>query len=248
MPKLPPIEEQHQFALYGEPVSYLLKKGDRRTLQIAIHPDKSIIVHAPHNAEQEKINAILHKRNYWIDKTLRELDQLPPPLPQRQYIPGETHRYLGRQYRLYIKHGEPACIRLKGGYFQIFVPNPDDKKKIQALLEKWYRDHAQPIFQKHLEDCIQRSRTILDLDPAIVTFRIRKMRTSWGSCNHTGRLTLNLELIKAPSSCIDYVIMHELCHFREMNHSPQFWQLLTQCLPDWEARKDRLSKVELEFQ
>jgi len=246
MPKLPPIEEQHQFALYGEPVSYLLKKGDRRTLQIAIHPDKTIVVHAPHNARQEQINAILHRRNHWIDKTLRELDQLPPPLPPRQYIPGETHRYLGRQYRLHIKHGEPGSIRLQGGYFQIFVPNPDDPRKIEALLNQWYRDRAQPVFHKHLQDCIQQSKAILDLDPTAIDLKIRQMRTHWGTCSKTGTITLNLELIKVPSACIDYVIMHELCHLKELNHSPQFWQLLTQCLPDWESRKDRLSRVEIE--
>ena len=245
MPKTPITEEKQQFSLYGETKFYLLKRGDRRTLQISIHPDKSIVVHAPRKVALTEIDNLLEKHNRWIDKTLRKLDQLPAPLPERKYISGETHRYLGRQYRLNITPGEPSTIKLKGGYFQITVPDPTDQNHIKALLQQWYKDHAKPIFQKHLADCIKKTQHILDLGDRPINLKIRPMRTRWGSCSSKGNINLNLDLIKAPPSCIDYVIIHELCHFREMNHSNKFWRLLNQCLPDWEQRQYKLSQIEL---
>jgi predicted metal-dependent hydrolase len=74
---------------------------------------------------------------------------------------------------------------------------------------------------------------------------IRKMQTRWGSCTPSGRIVLNSDLIKAPTPCIDYIIMHELCHLQVMNHSPKFWQLLAKCMPDWEKRQQTLAKLEI---
>lgn len=245
MPRTTITEERQKFSLYGEEKSYVLKRGDRRTLQIAIHPDKTIIVHAPRKAELTEIDNILQKRNHWIDKTLRKLDQLPDPLPKRKYISGETHRYLGRQYRLKITKGQTNSVKLKGGYFQIVVPDPTDSAHIKVLLDQWYKDHAKSIFQKHLDECIHKTKAILDLGEHPINLKIRPMQTRWGSCSSKGNINLNLELIKAPSTCIDYVIIHELCHLREMNHSKKFWRLLSQCLPDWEKCKQKLAQLEL---
>ncbi|ANV89129.1 M48 family metallopeptidase [Picosynechococcus sp. PCC 7117] len=245
MPKAPITEEKRQFSLYGETLPYLLKRGDRRTLQISIHPDKSIVVHASHKVALTDIDNLLAKRNRWIDKTLRKIDQLPAPPSKRQYISGEIHHYLGRQYRLNITQGESNSIKLQGGYFQIIVPDPANRDHIKALLQQWYKDHATLLFQRHLAECIKKTQHILDLGDRPINLKIRPMRTRWGSCSSRGNINLNLDLIQAPPSCIDYVIIHELCHFREMNHSKKFWRLLSQCLPDWEQRKQKLAQTEL---
>lgn len=238
------ITENHTFFLYGKEVNYTLYRTERRTLQIAIHPDSKIIVRAPKTINIEEIEAILNKRNPWIHKTLTKIAQLPPPLPPRQWISGETHRYLGRQYRLKIIKSHTIRVKLKQGFFNITVPNPDDKPTIEKAMNQWYKDHAAPIFLQRLHQCQQESKAFLGLHKTEIPLVIRQMKTRWGSCTSTGRITLNLELIKAPLDCIEYVIMHELCHLKEMNHSSKFWQLLDQCMPDWERRKKRLHQLE----
>ncbi len=92
---------------------------------------------------------------------------------------------------------------------------------------------------------LDKTKAIPDISDRPITLKIRPMRTRWRSCSSKGNINLNLDLIKAPPTCIDYVIIHELCHLREMNHGKQFWRLLSQCLPDWEKRKQRLTQLDL---
>lgn len=238
-------KENRTFFLYGEQQSYTLYRSDRKTLQITIDPNRNITVRAPKQTEIKEIEAVLDKRTPWINKTLKEVAQLPPPVPPRQWISGETHRYLGRQYRLRILEGDSPEVKLKGAFFQVTVPNTEDKAHIEKLMMQWYKDHAFPIFQQRLQQCQQQSKAFLGLHNTDIPLLIRLMKKRWGSCTSTGRIVLNLELIKAPLDCIEYVIMHELCHFKEMNHSSRFWRLLDQCLPDWKRRQKKLDRFEI---
>ncbi|MBD2395854.1 M48 family metallopeptidase [Cyanobacterium aponinum FACHB-4101] len=238
--------EKQEFSLYGKTLPYLLKRGKRRTMQISIHPNQEIVVHAPKQASMRQIEELLEKKQRWINKTLQKLEQLPPPLPQRQYICGETHYYLGRQYRLKIHEGENQSIKLKGGFFEIIVSDKENKSAIAQLLMNWYLDRAKVIFSKHLEQCLKQTRNILSLPEKQINLKIRPMRTRWGSCSSRGNINLNLELIKTPLNCIDYVIIHELCHLKQMNHSKDFWLLVGQCMPQWQKYKSQLDKIRLE--
>lgn len=238
-------KEQRTFSLYGESRSYTLYRSDRKTLQISVDPNSNITVRAPKKTDLEDIEAVLNKRTPWIDKTLKEVAQLPPPVPPRQWISGETHRYLGRQYRLKIFQGEFPEVKLKGGFFCIQVPNTENKAHIEKLMMQWYRNHAFPIFQQRLCQCQEQSKAFLELHHADIPLLVRSMKSRWGSYTRTGRIVLNLELIKAPLDCIEYVIMHELCHVREMNHSHRFWQLMEQCMPDWKRRREKLRRLEI---
>jgi predicted metal-dependent hydrolase len=112
-------------------------------------------------------------------------------------------------------------------------------------MQKWYKKHAISIFEERLQKCIHQSKSILELSQVAIKLKICQMKNRWGSCNNKGTINLNLELIKASIDCIDYVIMHELCHLKEMNYSKKFWQLLSQSMPDWERRKAKLSKLEI---
>lgn len=238
--------EKQEFSLYGKTMPYLLKRGKRRTMQISIHPNQEIVVHAPKQASMRQIEELLEKKQRWIGKTLQKLEQLPPPLPQRQYICGETHYYLGREYRLKISEGENQSIKLKGGFFEIIVPDKENKSEIAQLLRNWYEERAKIIFTQHFEKCLNQTRNILSLSEKPINLKIRPMRTRWGSCSNRGNINLNLELIKTPLNCIDYVIIHELCHFKQMNHSKDFWLLVSQCMPHWQKYKSQLDKIRLE--
>lgn len=141
--------------------------------------------------------------------------------------------------------GKQFCrhtVKLIGRFLNACVPNPEEPQVVKAALDTWYRAHAEPVYRARLRQCLELAPSLRTLDPAL---RIRFMKNRWGSCSRAGTITLNIELIKTPLHCIDYVIMHELCHLRVHDHSPAFFRLLGRCMPDWEHRKQRLDSVQL---
>ena len=221
-------------------INYVYRYAERKTLAITVHPDLQVTVSAPHGSDPEIIREKVHKRGAWIRKQWREFELYLPKQPPRRYVNGESHRYLGRQYRLRAEQGDKDSVKCLRGYFRVTSrsePSPDQSKR---MLERWYRDHAERIFGNRLEACHDRAQREGIPRP---TLTIRRMQKRWGSCSTDGSITLNLELIKAPKDCIDYVIMHELCHLKEAHHGPRFWVLLGRVMPDFEVRRKRLNLV-----
>src|SRR5262249_5874219 len=153
------------------------------------------------------------------------------------------HLYLGRQYRLKVQEGSPESVKLVGRFLRIQATQREEGERVRALLDDWYRTHAKRVFMHRLEGCLESTRSLgLATAPHLV---IRKMAKRWGSCTRAGNILLNLDLVKVPVHCIDYVIIHELCHLKVHNHGKEFYRLLARCLPDWVARKRRLECVVL---
>ncbi len=221
-------------------ISYSLNRADRKTLAITVKPDMSVVVSAPHAAEQEAIECILRKRSAWIVRQQRFFAQFLPRTPARQFVSGETHLYLGRQYRLRLRQAENEDVKLIAGYLYIYVGDTSDGDKVRELLCHWYATHAEVRFNERLTACMQQ---IAGWNIPMPQLDLRSMARSWGSCSPTGRLTLNIDLVRAPRACIDYVILHEFCHLVHPNHSREFYKLLATVLPDWRSRKMRLEKI-----
>ena len=120
--------------------------------------------------------------------------------------------------------------------------NPQERGSVKRLLDTWYRDHARSVFATCLSACLQSAKSLRLSDPCV---QLRRMPTRWGSCDASGRIVLNTDLVKTPRYCIEYVIMHELCHLRVLDHGPQFYRLLARCMPDWEKRKTCLDAIVL---
>ena len=118
---------------------------------------------------------------------------------------------------------------------------PAERRRVKALLDRWYRAHARRVFQERLDACYPRAERLGAPYPEIA---IRVMRTRWGSCSSPDKIALNLKLIQVPKHYIDYVVMHELCHLLERNHSPRFRELLDRAMPDWRERKRKLDEYE----
>ena len=212
--------------------------GDRSKLTINVHPNMRVEVLAPQNQPLDQILARIERRASWIVKQWQYFEEFQPTLPKRQFVSGETHVYLGRQYRLKVSKGSPSAVKLVGRYFQVQHSDRDDTDTIGSLLEAWYLNHAKCLFAHRLRKCHQECRTLgLPNDPTVT---VRKMAHRWGSCTQAGNISLNIDLVKTPVYCIDYVIIHEMCHLKIHNHSPSFYRLLTRCMPDWEVRKKRL--------
>jgi predicted metal-dependent hydrolase len=114
----------------------------------------------------------------------------------------------------------------------------DTPSVVQKLLEAWYRAEAKRIFSSRMAACFPR---LAHLQVAYPTLSVRRMKARWGSCSSTGNIILNLKLIHLPLECIDYVIVHELCHLKEHNHSKRYYRLLEQILPDWRERRAALN-------
>lgn len=210
---------------------------DRKTLEIAVHPDQTVVIKAPLGINIEEIQKRVVRRASWIMRQRAFFQQFEPRTPARQYLGGETHLYLGKQYRLRIRKGNKESVRLVNGFFEIQTPEPKSSIRVKGLLEKWYLKKARDKFVDSLNRCWPYVEKFAVEKPGL---QIKAMKKRWGSLSAKGRLTLNTDLIKAPRECIDYVIVHELCHLRYPHHGTGFYKYLNQIIPDWEKRKHRL--------
>jgi predicted metal-dependent hydrolase len=224
----------------GESITYQVQFRARQTLTIEVHPDQRVMVVAPLEASLAEVVVRVERRAGWIAKQRRYFDRFHPLPPHPEYVSGETHRYLGRQYRLKVVPDRQESVKLVGRFLHISVQPDGGPGRVEHLLTRWYRIRARDVFSRRLLVCLQSARS---LGLELPTITVRKMVRRWGSCTGTGRILLNLDLVKAPITCIDYVIMHELCHLRVHDHSTAFYRLLTRCMPDWEDRKRRLESI-----
>jgi predicted metal-dependent hydrolase len=228
---------------YGETtIEYDLTYAPRKTLAINVHPDLRVSVVAPEDTDIETIKTKVRKRANWILRQQRELDLYLPHTPPRQYVSGETHRYLGRQYRLKIVSDDQERVKLERGYLYVFTREKADRERVRTLVDGWYRKQAKRVFQERLEALLPRFDKLALPSPRLV---IRQMQLRWGSCTESGTISLNLKLMQVPKASIDYVIVHELCHLVEHNHSRRFYQLLDRVMPDWRTRRRQLNVADL---
>jgi predicted metal-dependent hydrolase len=234
---------QHAIEVGGRRLEYQLRRSvRRRTLEISVAPDRQVTVTAPATASTERIALGVRRRAGWILRQQRAYEELPPPPYPRQWVAGETHRYLGRQYRLKLVQGAQASARLSGAFFVVSVPQPDDRQLVRRTMERWYRHHATRLLTSRVSNALASTTWLRMSEPPCVT--IRAMRLRWGSATRNGRVYFNADLVKLPLGCIDYVVMHELVHLKILHHGPAFWGLLARCMPDWERWLEKLSKQE----
>ena len=229
-------ETQHAITYSGESIPYHLSYANRKSIEIAVHPDGSVTVKAPLDTDKNLIEQRIYKRARWIKRQIRYFAQFDPRTPERRFVGGESHLYLGKKYRLKIRQSETDEVLLKHGFFHIATVH-NEPEHIAMLLEEWYRSKAHIYFLQVFEACW---RPLQKKGVNKPTLKIRNMKTRWGSLSSKGNLTLNLELIKAPRECIEYVVIHELCHLFHPNHGAAFYNLLERLLPDWKKRKHKL--------
>jgi predicted metal-dependent hydrolase len=226
---------------YGDGViEFTLQRRDRKTLSISVDPQLRVHVSAPQDAPLYKIMEKIRKRAPWIQRQIQFFTQFQPRTPQRRYVAGETHLYLGRQYKLKVRHHIQEDVKLYRGCILVQSHRPKDSKVTKDLVEGWYRERAHVKFPERLTICQNRFPKPEDHEPAGIV--IRQLQQRWGSMTVDGRLILNRSLIRSSVDSIDYVITHELCHIRYDNHGPMFYKLLDRVMPDWEKRKSKLER------
>jgi predicted metal-dependent hydrolase len=227
---------QHQLTFGKRVIEFTLQYRERKSLGIKIHPDGLVEVHAPVTSkDNEVIEKVRHKAP-WILKQIDHFNSYKPATPARRFVNGETHLYLGRQYRLKIVPDTENVVKAYRGQLWMHAVKTNHYA-LKKQLEEWYKQRASVVFNELLEEILPMFTRYKIKKP---TLTIRSMTKRWGSCTPLGKIILNTELIKAPKGSIEYVIIHELTHMVHYNHTKTFQNLLSKILPDWKKRKDRL--------
>lgn len=238
---------QHYLYYGQDKIRYeVVRKDQARKLRIKVHPDQRVIITAPPRLSDAYIESVVKKRARWIWQHLQDFAKQKSDVLPRRYVSGESQFYLGRRYvlKVIIDPTQAAGVKLIRGKLTVSLPcdgsdNNDRSIKVKSLLEDWYQAKAKVIFAQRLAAVLPQAHWVHNSP----TFKILSMKKQWGSCSTQGHLILNPHLVKAPKESIDYVILHELCHIKEHNHSERFWRLLTQVMPHWKAVKTQLDSM-----
>ena len=214
-----------------------------RKVVIKVHPDQRVVATVPYDATDESIQDAMLKRARWIWQNIEEFAKQKNYVLPKRYVSGETQFYLGRRYglKVCIDPDKRSSVKLSKGKFNVTLRKDYDDRAtvIKPLIDKWYQHKARILFHKRLNEMLPKTSWVA----TIPSFRMMAMKSQWGSCSVKGNLMLNPHLIKASKECIDYVILHELCHIAEHNHSEKFWRLLTQVMPNWKEVKAKLDDM-----
>jgi predicted metal-dependent hydrolase len=234
----------HTINFGGEVVSFAIERTTRRkTVAISVGYD-GIRVLAPADLDDSRIVGIVRQKGPWVLRKQAGYRELGGAPLVREFVSGETYLYLGRQYRLRIlPTPETVVSRITARGLALMAPVPAEldaslrKVAIRSALRHWYRDRA----KAHLPTRVAAMANLLGIPTPSV--RIVDQSKRWGSCDAKGHIRLNWRLIMAPTSLIDYVIAHEVCHVLEHNHSRRFWRSLETIMPDYESRVKKLDRA-----
>jgi predicted metal-dependent hydrolase len=208
-------------------------RSRRRTIALVITPDAHLVVRVPLRAPAAMIDAVIREKSGWIRKKIAEMKSRPQAV-SHTYEEGEIFWFLGRPYPLHLDDEPGTGIRRTD---RLCVPRarvPD----IRSAIQRWYMAEAHTEIHSR---CMWFSM-MTGYSPASV--RITDARQRWGSCNHEGGLNFSWRLIQAPLSIVDYVIVHELVHLRQPDHSPKFWAKVEALMPDYKRRREWLRENE----
>lgn len=232
----PPACEQRAALLAGINISYTLKRSSRRRSIGLRIDDCGLTVSAPLRASEKWLHSVLQDKAGWV---LEKLDgwQMRKPLETR-WADGEKICYLGDQLTLRVAQGRPALWQ-HGHDLLVHISDANDAKAIECAVTTWLRREALKLFHAR----VIHYAALLKVAPSTVKLSAAKKR--WGSCTVRGAVRLNVQLIKLPLALIDYVVVHELAHLREMNHSAAFWLVVGSVCPDYAKLRRELKAIAL---
>jgi hypothetical protein len=221
-------------------LAYQIRRSQRRsTVSIAVVPKEGLVVTAPERATTKRLDELVRRKGAWIAKRLRHQSELPPELPEREFVSGESFKYLGRQYRLRVRAGTPGGqVRLHGPYLGLILdkalPASERGAGARKALVEWYRARGREYLPRRAEQWAAKLGLPL---PRLVVAEPPKR---WGSTAKDGTVRINWRVLQCPVSLVDYVLAHELVHLIHEDHSRAFWATLGRIMPDYEERKKRL--------
>lgn len=213
-------------------IDYQIKYSKRKTLNISVERDRSIIVRAPDFLSAERIEVIVQSKKQWIKDKLNHAQKYPLESESKEFVSGETLMYLGRNYELMVVDDDVNGIQ----FDQKFIIGKNNQAKANELFKEWYLAQAlkkiEPLAIKYAKN----------LGVKYNAFKTSEMKYRWGSCTPANNIIFNWRIIKAPMYVLEYLVAHELVHLMEGNHTPRFWNILSIQVPNYERAKTWLKK------
>ncbi len=235
------MEQLRTVACDGVEITYHLERKAVKNVNLRIRKDGKVFVSASEGVPAGEIDAFVCSKADFVQKALQRFGELERyAAPPKQYVSGETFYLLGRGLRLKVVQAAKESVISDGVYIYLNIQDPADTARKQRMVQRFLDAQCRIVFAEILEELYPIFHKYGVERPIL---RIRDMQTRWGSCLvKKGIVTLNKQLLAAPRNCIEYVVMHELCHFIHPNHSRQFYSFLTTLMPDWKERKTLLEK------
>ena len=210
---------------------YVIKRQRRKSIALHVLDDGSVELRAPKWVAERELVQFVEQRVEWIVEQRVKRLQIIAQAPG--FASGQKHYYLGLRYPLKVHKAASRNHALVDGVICLYVRDTAAIELVEAALQQFYRQQASELFAQRMAYCYQRfPMQDLSFKPK-PELKLRKMRRRWGSCSSKGVVTLNTQLIKMPLECIDYVIIHELCHLWVFDHSKPFYRLLSKAMPEW---------------
>lgn len=218
---------------------YDLIMQDRKVLSLTVKPDLSIVLKSPYGAGSERIELFLQKKWFWLEKQLSFFKKYQRKIYRKEYISGEGVLYLGKQYKLMVKKANSDKVFMTKGMLVVSTSKgKDDRRHTKRLLDLWFDDKREQVFSARFEQ--MKMKFDYKMMPKLV---VRDMQKRWGSFLKNDTVVLNPKLIHTSRDCIDYVIVHELCHAKYKNHDAKFYKFLKKTFPEWKKVKDKLETI-----
>lgn len=233
----PPATEQRAALLAGKNIPYILKRSRRRSIGLRID-ERGLIVSVPLRTSEKWLHSVLQERAQWVVEKLTDWQSRKPQVVH--WVDGESIPFLGGHLTLRVCQSLFAApAQQRGRELWVFVADDRDAARVEQLASQWQRQQAELLFAER----VAHYAPLLDVAPRAV--KLSAAKTQWGSCTARGAVRLNEQLIRLPLRLIDYVVVHELAHLREMNHSAAFWDVVGSACPDYVKLRRELRAVRL---
>lgn len=225
-------------------IAVSLEKDRYKTIRLKVRPDGSVLARAPRGIAHKKIVTWLSGHATWILERQDYFRRLRAERPVPGYNSGDIQRFLGRDYVLHVEPHVRGGVFFDEAGFQVQTRGAVSEAKVRVLLERWFQGQAVAIFAERLAVWFPGLQARAGSLPGegLPPLKVRAMHSRFGSCSRQGVITLSRHLAAMPLICIDYVLVHELCHLRHFAHDRAFYRLLQTLLPDWRERKALLKE------
>lgn len=210
----------------------------RKTIQIAIDPPDKITVTAPNIMTKEQVLKFVESKGSWIIKKLKYLETLDYSNINKEFVDGELFLYLGKEYSLQIIVDPKimfAEVKLIDDKLILKVRN-NNSQEIRCILELWYKNKADEVIRSR----VRYYQKYFDKEPSRI--KIKEQKRRWGSCTFKDELLFNWRCIMADLDALDYVVVHEMCHMVQKNHSKDYWKVVASVMPGYKAQKKYLKE------